>query len=124
MPIQTLSYGYKQPQNDDGGDLFFPAMQSNIQQLNDHVHDGLTSALIPTVSQAISHTTWVAVVGVPGLYSQVVTMPTGLLFAKVVIQLRDSTGNVVENQIDAATSNTYTVFTNDNTLDLVAEYAS
>lgn len=124
MPIQTLSYGYLQPQNDDGGSLFFPAMAANIQQLNDHTHDGVTSARIPTVQQAISHTAWAAVSGIPGNYSQVVTMPTGLLYASVVLQIRDSSGNIVHNQINATTTNTFTIFTNDNTQDLIMEYGS
>jgi len=122
--MQTLNYGYKQPENEDTGNVFFPAMAANIAQLNNHTHDGVTSALIPTVSQAIAHAAWVAVGGFPGLYSQVITLPTGYLYDTTRISTKDTSGNMTYNQINKASSNTYTVFTNDATQDLVAEYGS
>lgn len=122
--MQTLSYGYSKPQNDDTGDVFFPALAANIQQLNDHIHDGVTSALIPTITQSIAHASWNAVSGFVGMYKQTVTLPTPLLYAGLIIQLRDVNGNIVNNRIDAASSNTYVVYTNDNTQDLNAEYGS
>lgn len=122
--MQTLSYGFQKPQNDDNGSVIFPTMAANIQQLNDHTHDGVTSARIPPISQAISHTNWASVAGKLGIYSQTVTLPSPLLYAGIIIQLRDASGNIVFNSIDAASTNTYVVFTNDNTQDLTAEYGS
>lgn len=42
----TLSYGYEKPQNGDTGDVFFPALERDIQRLNDHTHDGVNSPFI------------------------------------------------------------------------------
>lgn len=122
--MQTLSYGYKKPQTDDTGNVFFPAMELNIQMLNDHTHDGVTSARLATTSQAISHTDWAAEAGFTDLYAQTVTLPAGFLYANILIQLKDSAGNLVNNRIDAAASGTYKVFTNDSAQDLIAEYGA
>ena len=40
MAISNLSKGYLKPGNPTTGDLWFPAMETNIQLMNDHVHDG------------------------------------------------------------------------------------
>lgn len=120
----TLTYGYEKPQLDDTGDLFFPAMERNIQRLNDHSHNGVDSVFIPPVSQSISHLNWTALSGFVNTYKQTIIMPGTLLYAGTIIQLRDVNGNVVNNRIDAATSNTYIVYTNDNTQDLIAYYGA
>jgi hypothetical protein len=125
MPIQTLQYGWQQPQNGDGGALFFPAMNANITQLASHIHDGVTSALVPTITQAISSANWVANGSAVNSYKQTITLPTSpaaLLFASTLIELRDSSGNKVYNQIDGASTTTYVVYTNDNTQNLTAYY--
>lgn len=118
----TLTYGYKKPQLDDTGDVFFPAMEGNIQQLNDHVHDGVTSAILPTANASIAHGAWTAVGGFPGLYTQVVALPTGRLYDTTQFTIRDSSGNVTNNQITKASASTYNIFTNDNTQDLLVQY--
>jgi hypothetical protein len=46
----TLSYGYKKPQTGDKGSSWFPDLEHDIQQLNDHTHNGVTSAKIPTTN--------------------------------------------------------------------------
>lgn len=119
----TLTYGYKKPQLDDTGDVFFPAMEANIQQLNDHTHDGATSAIIPTASAVVAHAGWVAAgLTTPGLYTQVITLPTGRAYDTTQFTVRDSAGNVTNNQITKASASTYNIFTNDNTQDLLVQY--
>jgi hypothetical protein len=46
----TLSYGFKKPQVPDQGGVVFPALEANWQQVNDHNHDGVNSALIAGLS--------------------------------------------------------------------------
>ncbi len=48
--MQTLSKGFKKPQTGDLGTVFFPAMEDNFQQLNDHTHDGSDSQLISAIN--------------------------------------------------------------------------
>lgn len=120
----TLTYGYKKPQLDDTGDVFFPALEADIQQLNDHTHDGVTSALIPTVPQSVDSANWVAVAGLLGVYSQDVTMSAPYQYDTTQISVKDVAGNVVQNQINKSGSNVFTIFTNDSTQNLTVEYGS
>lgn len=125
--MQTLSYGYKKPVNPDTGDTWFPAMEANIQQLNDHNHDGTNSAFIATqpsqlpTTQAVSSVNWGATLG-GGLYRQLITMPGTLTFDTKVITMRTSAGIIVYAQIEKVSSNTFYVYTNDNTQNFVAYY--
>lgn len=45
-----LSNGYKLPETGDFGDVWFPALEDNIQRTNDHNHDGTNSSKIPATS--------------------------------------------------------------------------
>ena len=79
----TLSYGYLKPESGDKGNVFFPALEDDIQQLNDHTHDGITSAKLTSqsiigVSDTILAAGWVLVSG--GTYRQVVTTPPSVTF--------------------------------------------
>lgn len=124
--MQTLSYGFKKPQNPDSGDTWFPAMSDNIQQLNDHNHDGLNSSLIAAqpgqvvTLQNISAAGWVAVSG--GLFRQLVAMSASLVYDAVTITMRLSTGDIIYPQVEKNTSTSYYVYTNDNTKSFVAVY--
>lgn len=127
--MQTLSYGYKKPQNPDSGDVWFPAMEANIQQLNDHNHDGSNSAYIATqpnqvpVTQAVSSLNWVAAPSGGGLYRQLITMTSPLLYDTSIITMRLTNGNIVYAQIEKAAANQFYVYTNDNTVSFVAVYS-
>lgn len=46
----VLSNGYKLPEIGDFGDVWFPALEDNIQRVNDHTHDGNDSAKLPGTS--------------------------------------------------------------------------
>lgn len=120
----TLSYGYQKPQLDDTGDIFYPAMEANIQQMNDHKHDGVTGAILAPTTQVISSASWAAVAGKVDTYSQVVTLPTGFFYDTLVLTFRLSTGEPVYPSVSRTSATSYTVFVNDNTLNLVAEYSS
>ena len=39
----VLSNGYKLPETGDFGDVWFPALEDNIQRINTHNHDGTDS---------------------------------------------------------------------------------
>ena len=120
--MQTLSYGFKKPENDDRGDLFFPAMEENMQQLNDHTHNGVNSALLATTSQTILSASWVAAAIGGGLYRQLITVPTGFSYDTADIWFKLSTGEYVYPSIERASSTTYYIYTNDNSLTYVARY--
>ena len=53
-----LTNGYKLPETGDFGDVWFPALEDNIQRLNDHKHDGndsetLDSTALESVVQTV-----------------------------------------------------------------------
>lgn len=53
----VLSNGYQLPEDGDLGDVWFPALEHNIQRLNDHTHNGVDSEKLQTSSiEAISTT--------------------------------------------------------------------
>lgn len=122
----TLSYGFKKPQSGDSGSVWFPALEGNFQQLNDHTHDGSNSAKLTTASvspttQSIASGSWVATAG--GTYRQSVTLPGGLQYDEVSIITRDSaTGNLLYLTIEKIDATHYYVYINDNSLTLTAQY--
>lgn len=124
--MQTLSKGFKKPQTGDKGSVFFPALEDNIQQLNDHSHNGsnsqlLTASASTAVTQSISSASWSHQGG--GTYRQTVTMPGVITFDTHAIELRNSaTNRKLFLDVEKVTSNTYYVYVNDNTLNLTALY--
>jgi hypothetical protein len=93
----TLSYGFKKPQSGDKGPVVFPAMELNVQKINDHTHDGTNSAKLPaqnftTTTQTIPHASWSGA-GLPaGHFKQNMSIPAGFTFDANVISFRDSVG--------------------------------
>lgn len=45
-----LSNGFKLPETGDFGDVWFPALEDNIQRTNDHNHDGNNSSRLQASS--------------------------------------------------------------------------
>lgn len=136
--MQTLSYGYKNPENGDRGSVWFPALNANITQLNDHTHNGVNSAklsptgitaLVQTIASAASGG-WAAVSGKDGLYSKTVTLPvaiTGLAAANTIDDYQlmiknDTSGDLLYLTINKASASTFNVFSNDNSLNLRVYY--
>lgn len=122
----TLSFGFKKPQNGDKGSTWFPAMAANMQQLNDHTHNGANSAKIQSsgvtpVTQALVGA-WVA--NGTG-YRQLVTMPVGMSYDDFSISFKDtSTGEQFFLPVTKASGTTFYVYANINTLLLTAYYLS
>jgi hypothetical protein len=122
----TLSFGYKKPQTGDKGSVFFPALEQDIQQLNDHNHEGtnsaqLTSKAISHVSQTILAAGWVLIS--QGTYRQAVTMPAGLTYASKRIAFKEAvTGDEYMLSTEMITANSYYVYIADNTISLTALY--
>jgi len=124
--MQTLSYGYKLPQDGDWGSTFFPALAFDITRLNSHNHDGANSPAITTGSFAVSTANilavnWVATSG--GTYRQLITLPGLFTYDGRNISFRKATtGEILYLHAEKVGSNTYYVYTNDNTLAAVAIY--
>jgi len=114
----NLSYGYFLPETNDKGPIVFPALESNIQQLNDHTHDGVTSAPLPSSSVtplgiSLAAGSWVA--DVNGLYKQTVTLPGALSYDTTVFTVKLENGSLVYPSIDKVSTTQYDIFTNDPT---------
>lgn len=124
----TLTNGFKKPQNGDDGSVWFPAMEDNIQQLNDHNHNGVNSELIPSylltpTTQAISSAGWVATSG--GTYRQLVTVPNSKNVSNgFVVFKNSSTFSQMFLQTEYVSATTYYVYINDNSVSLTAYYLS
>lgn len=121
----TLSYGYIQPQSGDKGSVWFPALNDNIQQLNDHNHDGVTSALLPATSVASASLTipaagWVA--DGTGRYRQDMTVPTGYNMDSFSITFKLSSGEIILPSITRLSASSFRIFTLDNSLTYTAVF--
>ncbi len=128
--MQVLSYGYKLPETDDRGSVWFPALEDNITRVNGHTHDGVSSALISTASiskfsQDILNAAWVAQGN--GTYKQTVSMPVSVNMAdfniRIEINSGASDGHIIYPTIEWVSTNSYDIYINDNTLDLRALYS-
>lgn len=118
----TLSYGYLKPQSPDTGDVFFPALAADIQQLNDHTHDGVTSAPLAAQTQSILAANWAAAPIGGGVYRQLLTVPAGMSFDVAQIWWKLSSGQYVYPSVERVSATTYYVYTNDNSLTYTAYY--
>lgn len=80
--ITTLSFGFKRPEDGDKGDVFFPALEDNITQVNNHDHDGVTADKVKPFSlekarTQVPSTGWAESPASSGRYRQLVTLPAG-----------------------------------------------
>lgn len=126
----TLSFGYQKPESGDKGSIFFPALESNIQKVNDHNHDGVNSALIDSsniarFNQTILAANWGATIG-NGLYKQTINLPAGTDFDDLIMKFKISVGTDAEHiiypDIKRLAFNQYEITVNDNTLEIDALY--
>lgn len=125
----TLSFGFVRPQTGDRGSTFFPALEDNITQLNDHTHNGTNSANIsPSAisvtgfTSAISSASWGAATN--GIYTQTITVPAGVTEINNynVYFYNSSTYERLLLSMTRASATTYTVSINDNSVSLLAVY--
>lgn len=122
----TLSNGYLQPETGDRGSVWFPAIESNIQRLNDHNHNGVNSEMLTpeafaglTDSTSLIPANWVLQAN--GLYRAPVTMPGNTQFDTRSIILRTN-GRRLYADIEKITDNTFYVYVNDNSLTVTVLY--
>lgn len=127
----TLSYGFVKPATGDKGSVFWPALEDNIGQLNDHTHQGsdsakLTAAASEAVTQSVSAAGWGSLAD--GLYRQTVTLPAALTgvggtYDDYAIETRNAAnGRKLFLQTEKLSSTTFRVWCNDNTIDLTVVY--
>jgi hypothetical protein len=130
--VITLSKGYQKPQTNDSGAEWFPALEDDIQRLNDHNHDGVNSELLTAASsvavvQDVLAAAWTAFA--TDTYRQLVTLPIlalplSLSFDTCAIQFRTAAGAIIYPTVEKVTSTSYYVYINDNTLALKAVYTT
>jgi hypothetical protein len=113
MPLSTLSHDYEKPSNPTYGDVFWPAMERNIQRMNDHTHDGDDGELIAKDTGSAASGSWGSDLG-GGSYRQIITLPNNRQFDSTEIQFRLSTGEVIYPTVEKISGTTFYVYTNDN----------
>jgi hypothetical protein len=118
--VQTLSYGFLKPQNDDFGDAWFPAEELNWQQVNDHNHDGVTSAPLAVRSVSAPPSGWVSTGGSD--YRQVVTLPSGLAYDTCQFWVRQTDGTQIYPTITRKSATELYVYTTDILDDLIVYF--
>jgi hypothetical protein len=121
----VLSYGFKQPQNGDASSVWFPALAENVTLLNNHTHDGSNSSFLNAGSIApasvdILAVNWTLVS--TGIYTQTVTTPLEVNLDDNIMQIKLSTGEFVYPSITRLTPTSFSIRTNDNSLDYVAVF--
>ncbi|MBX3017981.1 MAG: hypothetical protein KF767_08835 [Bdellovibrionaceae bacterium] len=125
----TLSKGVKKPETGDRD--FWNDLEDNAQLQNDHNHDGVNSEKISPgdldkTVQDIAQVSWVAVSGEPGTYKQTITVPAGHTLANVQMKFFVNGGGEdgfeVHPTIRKASSTTFDIFINDNSVALKAVY--
>ena len=125
--MQILSYFFKKPETGDKGSVFWPALEDDIQQLNDHTHDGVNSSIlspfaITAITQSLLAANWVATSG--GTYRQLVVMPGVATLNSHYVVFKDQTAFTKQLflETEKVGANTYYVYINDNSVDITAYY--
>lgn len=122
----VLSFGYKKPQTGDKGSIFFPALEFNIQRLNDHNHDGSNSNKLPAssivgVNQTVLAAGWTDIGD--GNFEQTITVPAGIDLDSHYPEIAEAnTGDVLFLSINKLSTTQFKVTANDDTLDLLVSY--
>lgn len=114
--MQTLSKGWKKPETGDFGDVWFPALEDNIEQLNSHDHDGVDSEKI-SIANTNKFTQTVAsgdfVDQGDGYHRALVTLAGGYSIDDLTITVKDpTTKEQIYLRHEKVTSATYYLFTN------------
>lgn len=125
----TLTYGYKKPETGDKGSIFFPALEYNIQQLNDHTHNGINSSKLNTSSSVVMTSTILAANWIDsgaGYWYQIITMPAGILYDEVIISFKNSASpyDLYYLKCVKVSANSFSVSINDPSISLLAVYSS
>lgn len=114
--MQILSNGYKLPETGDFGNVWFPALEDNIQRVNDHDHDGSNSERIPSTS--VNNSTVAVASGDfadqgDGYWRATVSTPGGVNFdEKMPLTRLDSGGDTVYPRYEKVSSTSMYVYVN------------
>lgn len=126
----TLSYGYKKPQTGDKGSTWFPDLEADIQQLNDHAHNGSNSAQIPSTNilcvkvslsdPAFGQQAWTT--ESPGKFYKEITIPNDANYADVFVMIKNADGEQMFLDVKKVDGNTkkFRVYSNDSGLSATA----
>jgi len=120
----TTSKGYKKPDNGDRGSSFFPDLEFNIDRIDSHNHKGLDSETldkesVPGLTAQILPAAW-SLVSV-GVYRALLTLPGSLEVDTTNISLRIGNRSLLSDT-EKVTTNTFYVYTNDNTITVEVLY--
>ena len=92
--MQILSNGFKLPETGDFGDVYFPALEDTITQLNDHTHNGTDSEQLASTSIAGSYVSVLSGAFTDqgdGYWRATVTVPNSGLVDNHVVVCKDPT---------------------------------
>lgn len=111
-----LSYGYKKPQTGDFGDVWFPALEDNIDLVNSHNHNGVNGEKINAISLVSTTLTVLAgdfVDQGDGYWRAPVVVPSGGLVDNYAIQVKDpTTKDIINLKIEKISSTSFYLYTN------------
>ena len=114
--MQVLSKGWKLPQTGDFGDVWFLALESNIQQSNSHKHDGIDSEKISSISFVSVVATLAAAsftANIDGSFTAPVVIPSGALIDTLALTFKDPiTKDQIFLKVLKTSSTTFNVTTN------------
>ena len=111
-----LSKGFKLPETGDFGDVWFPALEDNTQQMNDHTHNGVNSEKISAI--ALTGSTATVLSGAfadqgNGYWRATVTVPGGLTIDNFVVTVKDpTTKDPIYLKQEKLSSTTFYLYTN------------
>lgn len=125
MPT-ALNYGYYKPLDTENGTIFSPVLSDNWERISDHTHDGTDSSPIDITDIAKSTGTapsgsWVAD---GARYKQDVDLPSNFTYETTnIIVMDNATKERIMASIEKVDSDTFTVYTNDNSLTYAFTYS-
>ena len=122
--MENLTTGLKLQKVEDSDDVsvFNPALKGNIQKINDHTHDGINSPKTAGTVQSIPAGGYSDLGG--GNHRKTISMPTGISYDDVAVQIKDATGERTYPTIEKVTSGTWNLTVNDPTQVYTATYTS
>jgi hypothetical protein len=111
-----LSKGYKKPETGDFGDVWFPALEDNIDLMNSHNHDGVNGEKISALNLSASTATVLAGSFADqgnGYWRATVTVPGGGLVDNFVIAVKDpTTKEPIQLRMEKLSSTQFYIYTN------------
>ncbi len=111
-----LSKGYKKPETGDFGDIWFPALEDNIDLANTHSHNGVNGEKISGINLLASTLTVLAASFADqgnGYHRATVTVPSGGLVDNFVVAVKDpTTKDAISLKMEKLNSTQFYLFTN------------